>query len=57
MNIVYDLILIGIAGAMFTALYAAAVAAAFLVRKASTRPTKGNPFRKFKDWQVASFLK
>ncbi|MGV0949268.1 MAG: hypothetical protein ACOYB3_01255 [Azonexus sp.] len=53
MNIVYDLILIGIIGAMFVSLYSAA----WLVHRAWTRPTKGNPFRKFKDWQVASFLK
>jgi hypothetical protein len=53
MNIVYDLILTGIVGAMFVSLYGAA----YLVHKAMTRPTKGNPFRKFKDWQMISFLK
>lgn len=50
---IYDLIITGIVGAMFASLYGAA----YLIVYKRPRFTKGNPFRKLKDWQIGQIIR
>jgi len=54
-NIIYDIILISIIVALYLTLYASVTA--MRRHKSKKPPTKGNPFRRFNDFQLRSIVK